>query len=74
MVEYPKRKEKPKIDPSFDPDKWESNIARRFVAKRMMKEDLARFRKKKRILQSRMGRYMRQAEKYLDNVCKGQFL
>ena len=22
MVEYPKRKEKPKIDPSFDPDKW----------------------------------------------------
>ena len=24
-------------------------------------------------LQSRVGRYMRQAEKHLENVCKGQF-
>ena len=68
VIEYPKRK-----DPSFDPEKWEFNIARRSVAKRMMKEDPEVFRKKKRMLQSHMGRFMRQAEKHLDNVCKGQF-
>jgi len=71
--EYSKRKDRGKIDPSFDPDKWEFSIARRDVVKTMMKEDPASFRKKKRTLQSRVGRYMRQAEQHLDNVCKGQF-
>ena len=72
-IEYPKRRERGKTDPSFDPDKWEFSIARRSVVKTMMKEDPEAFRKKKRILQSHMGRYMRQADKHLDNVCKGQF-
>ena len=73
VIEYPKRRDKGKKDPSFDPDKWEFNIARRSIAKGLMKEDPAEFRKKKRILQSHMGRYMRQADKHLDNVCKGMF-
>ena len=73
VIEYPRRRDKGKKDPSFDPDKWEFSIARRSVAKELMKEDPVEFRKKKRILQSHMGRYMRQAEKHLDNVCEGQF-
>ena len=71
--EWVKRRDRGKIDPSFDPEKWEFNIARAIVEKRMMKEDPAKFRKQKRILQSHMGRYMRQAEKHLDNVCEGRF-
>ena len=73
VLEYPKRRDRGKTDPSFDPDKWEFSIARRSVVKTMMKEDPEAFRKKKRILQSHMGRYMRQADKHLGNVCKGQF-
>ena len=73
VLEYPKRRDRGKTDPSFDPDKWEFSIARRSVAKELMKKDPVEFRKKKRILQSHMGRYMRQADKHLDSVCKGQF-
>jgi hypothetical protein len=73
VIEYPKRRSKGADDPSFDPEKWQFNIARAVVARRMSKEDPAEFRKQKRTLQSRIGRYMRQAEKHLDNVCKGQF-
>ena len=72
-IEYPKRKDRVKIDPSFDPDKWQSNIARRSVVKTMMNEDMAEFRKKKRTLQSHIGQYMRKADEHLDNVCKGIF-
>jgi hypothetical protein len=72
--EYKRRTKRREKDPSFDPDKWDFTIARsKEVAKRMMKEDPAEFRKQKRTLQSRVGRYMRQADKHLDNVCKGQF-
>ena len=73
VVEYPKRRERAKTEPSFDAEDWLLNIARRSVVKQMSKEDPAGFRKQKRTLQSRIGRYMRQAEKHLDNVCKGQF-
>ena len=73
VIEYPKRRERGKKDPSFDPDKWEFSIARRSIAKTMMKEDPESFRNKKRTLQSRIGRYMRQADKHLDSVCKGMF-
>ena len=73
VIEYPKRRERGKKDPSFDPDKWEFSIARRSIAKGLMKEDPEAFRKKKRTIQSRIGRYMRQANKHLENVCKGQF-
>ncbi len=72
-IEYPKRRSKGDKDPSFDPEDWQFNIARGVIARRMTKEDPAEFRKKKRTLQSRIGRYMRQADKHLDNVCKGQF-
>ena len=73
VIEYPKRRERGKKDQSFDPDKWEFNIARRSIAKGLMKENLESFRNKKRTLQSRIGRYMRQADKHLDSVCKGMF-
>jgi len=71
--EYKKRRDRGKIDPSYDPDDWMFHYARRSVAKKLRKEDPEEFRKQKRTLQSRVGRYMRQAEKHLDNVCKGQF-
>ena len=73
VVEYPKRRNKGAEDPSFDAEDWIFNIARRAIAKRMSKEDPEGFREKKRTLQSRVGRYMRAADKHLDNVCKGQF-
>ena len=71
--EYSKRRDRGKIDPSYKPDDWGFHYARKSVAKRMMKEDPAEFRKQKRTLQSHMGRYMRAAEKHLDNVCEGRF-
>jgi hypothetical protein len=49
VIEYPKRRYKGKKDPSFDPDKWEFNIARRSIAKELMKVDPALFRKKKEL-------------------------
>ena len=73
VVEYPKRRSKGAEDPSFDPDKWQFNIARAVIAKSMVREDPKKFREKKRTLQSRVGRYMRAADKHLDNVCKGRF-
>jgi hypothetical protein len=73
VIEYPKRRNKGAEDPSFDPEDWQFNIARAVIARRMMKEEPSEFRKQKRTLQSRIGRYLRQADKHLDNVCKGQF-
>ena len=73
VIEYPRHRERGKKDPSFDPEKWQFSIARRSIAKGLMREDPEAFRKKKRTLQSRIGRYMRQANKHLENVCKGQF-
>ena len=80
--EFPRRKAKAKKDPSYKPDEWTTyetpddwgfNIARKGIERKLRQTDLVEFRKKKRTLQSRIGRYMRQAEKHLDNVCKGQF-
>ena len=73
VVEFPKRRNRGAEDPSFDAEDWVFNIARRAIAKRMMKEDPEGFREKKRTLQSRVGRYMRTAEQYLDSVCEGRF-
>ena len=71
--EYSKRRDRGKIDPSYDPDDWMFHYARKAIVKKLRKEDPAEFRKQKRTLQSRVGRYMRAAETHLDNVCKGQF-
>jgi hypothetical protein len=71
--EYLKRTNRGKIDPSFDPDKWEFISARRDVAKELSKENPTEFRKQKRTLQSRVGRYMKTADQHLDSVAKGQF-
>ena len=80
--EYPKRKAKAQKDPSYKPedwtfdavgDDWVFHIARKAIAKKVKTEDPEEFHKQKKNLQSRVGRYMRQAEKHLDNVCKGQF-
>ena len=71
--EFPKRRNKTSTDPSYDPEVWVFNIARRDVAKKLSKENPTEFRKQKRTLQSRVGRYMKTAEQHLDNVVKGQF-
>ena len=71
--EYPRRKAKAKTNPSYDPDGWMFHYARKAIVKKLMKTDPTEFRKQKRTIQSRVGRYMRAAEKHLDNVCKGQF-
>jgi hypothetical protein len=72
--EYKRRTKRSEKDPSFDPDKWDFTIARsKEVAKRIIKEDPEGFRKQKRVLQSRVGRYMKKADEHLKNVCKGQF-
>jgi hypothetical protein len=71
--EYPRRKYRATKDPSYDPEKWEFNIARMGFEKKLRKEDPTKFRKQKRTLQSRVGRYMRAAETHLDNVCEGRF-
>ena len=71
--EFPKRRNKTSTDPSYDPDDWVFNIARRSIAKKLRKEDPEEFRKQKRNLQSRVGRYMRTAEQHLDMCAKGQF-
>ena len=71
--EFPKRRNKTSTDPSYDPEDWVFNIARRSIAKKLRKEDPVEFRKQRKTLQSRVGRYMRTADKHLDSVCKGQF-
>ena len=71
--EFPKRRNKTSTDPSYDPEDWVFNTARRSIAKKLRKEDPVEFRKQRKTLQSRVGRYMRTADKHLDSVCKGQF-
>ena len=71
--EFPKRRNKTSTDPSYDPEDWVFNTARRSIAKKLRKEDPEEFRKQRKTLQSRVGRYMRTAEQHLDSVCKGQF-
>ena len=72
-IEQPKRNMRGREDPSFDPDGWMFHYARRAIARDLEKTDLMRFRKEMRTIQSRVGRYMRTAEKHLDNVCNGTF-
>ena len=81
-LEFRKRKTQARKDPSYKPeewtmyetpDDWAFHIARKGIERKLKKTDLAEFRKQKRTLQSRIGRYMRQADKHLDNVCRGQF-
>ena len=72
--EQPERNKRGRKDPSYNPDDWMFHYARsKTIVKKLRKEDPAEFRKQKRILQSRVGRYMRAAEKHLDSVCKGRF-
>lgn len=82
VVEFPKRKAQAKKDPSYKPEEWSMyetpddwvfHTARKGIERKLRKTDPAEFRKQKRNLQSRIGRYMKTADKYLDNVCKGQF-
>jgi len=71
--EFPKRRNKTSTDPSYDPEDWVFNTARRSIAKKLRKEDPEEFRKQRKTLQSRVGRYMRTAEQHLDSVCEGRF-
>ena len=70
-TEFPKRRVKHVTDE--ENERWVFNIARVTVAKRLTKEDPDRYREQKRTVQSRVGRFMRQAEMHLENVCRGQF-
>jgi hypothetical protein len=80
--EFPKRKAKAQKDPSYKPEEWTMyeipddwvfHTARKNIVRKLMKTNPEEFRKKRKTLQSRIGRYMKTAEKHLDNVCKGQF-
>ena len=80
--EFPRRRKEAKKDPSYKPeewtiwatpDDWVFHTARKEITKKLRKTDPAEFSKQRKNLQSRVGRYMKTAEKHLDNVCKGQF-
>ena len=70
-TEIPKRRAKQITEE--ENERWVFNIARVKVGKPLRSEDPERFRQSKRTLQSRIGRYMRQAERHLDSVCEGRF-
>ena len=71
VLEYPRRRDKGKKDPSYKPEKWSFNIARPIIGRELQKTNRVEFSKQKRTLQSHMGRYMRAAEKHLDKSRKG---
>lgn len=71
--EWARRREKGKRDPNFVPEHWSFNIARKVVSRKMAKVDGLGFYEAKRVLSSRIGRYLLKANKHLDNVCKGEF-
>ena len=73
VFEYPRRKNKGRKDPSYKPEEWVFNIARKSIARDLRKTYPKEFSKQKRTLQSRVSRYMRSAELHLDNVCEGKF-
>ena len=71
--EYPRRRDKGKRDPNYKPEQWSFNIARPSVGREILKRDKREFGERKRLLSSRMGRYLKNAEEHLDNVCRGVF-
>jgi hypothetical protein len=80
--EFPRRRKEAKKDPSYKPeewtiwgtpDDWVFHTARQEIGRKLRKEDPVEFRKQRKTLQSRVGRYMSKADDHLDNVCKGQF-
>ena len=73
VKEYPRRRDKGKMDKSYKPEEWSFNIARLSIGRELRKTNLVEFNKKKRIVQSRVGRYMRSAKNHLDSVCEGRF-
>lgn len=70
-TEIPKRRAKQITEE--ENERWVFNIARVKVGKTLRSEDPERFRQSKRTLQSRIGRYIQQAERHLDSVCEGDF-
>lgn len=71
--EYPKRRDEGKRDPNFQTEQWCFNVARAPVRRELMRTDKLKFAQQKRVLSSRMGRYLQSADKHLNNVCKGIF-
>jgi hypothetical protein len=81
--EFPKRRKEATKDPSYKPEEWTMwatpdddwvfHTARQEIRKKLSKENPTKFRKQKRNLQSRVGRYMKAAKQHLDSVCEGQF-
>ena len=62
-----------KRDPNFQTEQWCFNVARAPVRRELMRTDKIKLAQQKRVLSSRMGRYLQSADKHLNNVCKGIF-
>lgn len=73
QTEYPRRKYKASKDPNYRPEAWSFNVARPVVRRRLERDDKVEFSKQKRIISSRLARYLSAAEKHLDGVCVGVF-
>ena len=73
-MEYPKRRNKEKRDPNFQLEQWGFNLARASVRRELMRTEKIKLAQQKRVLSSRIGRYLQSADKHLNNVCKGIFL
>jgi hypothetical protein len=73
VKEYPRRRDKGKMDKSYKPEEWSFNIARLSIGRELRKTNPVEFNKKRRTVQSRVGRYMRSAKNHLDSVCEGRF-
>lgn len=73
VLEYPRRKKSFEKDPNYPLDDWSFHYARPVIARKLKTTNPLELNKQRRTIQSRIGRYMRAAEKHLDNVCKGKF-
>ena len=73
VKEYPRRRDKGKMDKSYKPEEWSFNITRLSIGRELRKTNPVECNKKRRTVQSRVGRYMRSAKNHLDSVCEGRF-
>lgn len=71
--EYPKRKKREAIYPHYNKDNWSFHYARVNPGKELIRENPKQFAREKRQVQSRVSRYLSQAELMLRNVCLGRF-
>ena len=73
LNEYPKRRYKQSKNPKYDKDAWSFHYARRQPALELKGKSQKQFAREKRQVQSKVSRYLSQAELMLSNVCVGRF-